>query len=192
MARGTRQDLSQMELPKAYTFEGVDFADEVERVARVMVIGLQNEKLIKNNESFGLMVANPLYAGRFHQIWNDPTQLAGFAIGWGPEAKRYQLNALRKIRASARTSCDTLFLKYDVTRGRDYGNRFQNTVNSQESDGTMLWGDYGHGGACFAGEDQQQWLVGVSSLEEAEDDMVASAVARHLFGRMGTLTELFD
>src|SRR6266542_3906189 len=164
-----RRNLAEFELPRHYSMEGSDVADQLRRLVVPAVETWRKDGLIASSMSLGLVVANPEYAGRFHHIWDKPEALAGFTVSWGSESQVLLVDALRMMRAAARTSCDTLVMRGD----EDFGEtKFRDEVVSREEDGTMPWGDLSQGGACYAGEGNLQWLVAVAGLEEPENDMV--------------------
>jgi hypothetical protein len=185
----SRVNLAGLEFPRSYMHEGVDLADQLRRLVVPAVEIWQKSGLVSSSMSLGLVVANPDYAGRFHQIWDKPKVLTGFAVEMGPENQLSLADALRMMRAAARTSCDTLVMRNDSNFGEI---KFREQVVSLEDDGTMPWGDIAQGGACFAGEDDLQWLVGVAGLEEPQNDMVASMAARFLYGRQLQMSGLLE
>jgi hypothetical protein len=156
-----------------------------ERLKRA-VLALQGDEehgvtpLIKDNDSFGLVICNLGYSTNFRMAWDRPDILleGSIVIGWGPESPKYIANGLRKCRATARTGIDTIELN---------PSGFVDAVPSVSNDPfrPFTWGDFPHGGARFVGLGDKQLLVGVSSLDADEDHLIAGLAGDllHMFMR---------
>lgn len=131
-------------------------------------LGRGETPLVEKNLSFGFAMADPWRD--YYSAWNSPYELVWFVGGWGPERDRYIANAVRKLRASARTQYNTLELRLRASE------LFRGAVESQEPDGAFAWGDYPWGGAVFLPFGGVTLLGAVSGLSEDEDAAIAAAI----------------
>ena len=155
----------------------------LENFLRATIKAWQGTGFARQNDSFGLVVADPGRGGEYHEIWDKPSELiaGGLVIGWGHDWRRYAANALCKIRATAREGLDT----------RDI---FENSpelfqLNPSKSNASpFIWGDFPHGGAVIDGNGTNQLLVGVSGLTATEDHRTARLTADFINERLSTKT----
>ncbi len=155
--------------------QDAELGEELEDFLNPLVKNLRKYGKVKEGDSFGLVIANTEYAGRYSEIWDDPIALLtnGLVLGWGPEWQQFAANALRKMRAAARLGRNTL----DVAANNP--ELFREVVPSFTKDRSNLfpWGDFPHGGAILegiAGTSSGQLLVGASALTAEEDEMISS------------------
>ena len=103
-------NLADLTFPTHYDCYGKNLASRVWQLLGEAVPQWQSSGLLDKNNGFGVAVANPKFAGHFSHVWNSPIDLVGFVVSWGPEGERYVANAIRKMRATARTGQNTLSL----------------------------------------------------------------------------------
>lgn len=102
---------------------------------------------------------------------DDPEALFDFAYLLGGESRRYAANALRKMRAVARTGLSTAELS-----NHGHG-AFENVVDgTTDTHDNLPWGEFPYGGALLVGRGDVRVLVGVSGFTQEEDDWLASMV----------------
>jgi hypothetical protein len=126
------------------------------------------EGVLTRKESFGFALANP--AADLSRVWNIPSKLIAFAYAYGPEGDYYVANAVRKLRAAARTGKDTQELRLY------YPHRFANVVEKKEPDGSFEWGDFPFDGAVHVYPVGRHLLGAVSALPKEEDPVAASLI----------------
>jgi hypothetical protein len=138
---------------------------------------------ITPNPSFGLVIANTEYAGRYETIWDDPYAMltGGLVIGWGPDWLKYAANALRKLRPAARLSRN----KCDIAA--ETPELFIDVVPSTGADPLDLypWGDFPYGGGIIENVDRgygAQVLMAASALTPQEDEMISLIAADFSYG----------
>ena len=131
--------------------------------------------VIERHESFGFAMANPTTPLEYTRHWDHPEKLIGFVSYWGPDGKRYAANAVRKIRAAARTSLDTQTIRLECP------DKFRDEVESVESDGTFAWGDFPYDGAVHVNTLGRHLLGAVSAYPKEQDPIVASLIL-HILG----------
>ena len=173
---GTRS-INPLAFPTRYMYGGANFANRVHPFLQGAIPHWQSSGLLQRGDSFGLAIANRKYASNFRAVWNNPEELVGCVLGWGPERSRYIANAMRMMRAAARLGQNTLEI---VESSRS--SLFRDVVESQPNDKTSLypWGDYPRGGAAFSDDEDTAWLVSVDGLAQAENNMVAISVGNFL------------
>lgn len=151
-------------------------ARQLKQFLRAAVTSWQAAGCTRSTPSFGLVALNPALADRYASIWCSPTELleGGMVIGWGPEWHRYVANALRKCRAVAREGLDSLYME------RHAPARFLNPVGEVDEHGDFPDGDFPFGGAVRIRRGSGHYIVGVSSLTQEEDDLVARLAGHYL------------
>jgi hypothetical protein len=134
---------------------------------------------VKATNSLGFAMAKPAYAPIDTHNWNKPDELAWFVGGWGPNRDRYIANALRKMRALARTCRSSTLAMKHVSPGL-----FENEVDSAEEDGSFAWGDFAYGGALRLRLNRLEIMGGVSGMTQMQDDfvtyMILATMAQHI------------
>lgn|GEM_PF-3038719 len=179
-------NLAKMKFPKGYVFKGIDLAEKVRLLLRHSLEDWRNVGLLRNNSSYGVVVADPIYSGTYASVWDNPQQLVGFALGDGARRQYYLANAVRKMRAAAREGFDTFAM-----RQGHLINYFCDEVEGRVDDpeNPYPWGDFPWGGAAYGGTESNRWLVGVSGFTQAEDDWIARTVAWFLSTEVSKLTD---
>ena len=164
-------------VPKSGQF--YKLGEELEQFLRHTITAWKSTGLVKQDHSFGLVVAGPGRGGKYHDVWDQPQLLiaGGLVIGWGTGKRRHGANALCMMRIAAREGIDTLEIA-DNTPEKFRLNRYK-TGNTP-----FIWGDFPHGGAVLVGNGVCQLLVGVCGLTPPVDDMVAKLAANFLNMRL--------
>ncbi len=130
----------------------------------------RNVALLRRNdsESFAVVVKVLDTDANLASLVDDPAALFDFAFVEGDESQRYAANALRKMRAAARTGKDTAELNDDS---------FENVVDgSTDSRDKLPWGEFPYGGARWYVRGNVCVLVGVSGFTQEEDHFLAGVV----------------
>jgi hypothetical protein len=176
MTISTQLDLRTVEIPREFTYRGIDLTLFVRWLLEPSVRTWMNQAVLRDNPSFGVFIADLNHEGDYHAAWNDPDALAGYGYTQGPEGRRYFWNAGRKARIVARTGVDTLHLK------RNPSTADSPSCESQEPDGRLLWDDFFHGGGVIVGPESgnHTLIVGVSALDAEEDHALANFIALEL------------
>lgn len=134
----------------------------------------RNADLFRRNDSLSFAVVVKVVADintDLADLTDDPRALFDFSYTEGEDSQRYAANALRKMRATARTSTDTATL---CKFGND---AFENVVDgSTDTPRNLPWGEFPYGGARLTTRDNVRVLVGVSGFTEQQDDWLADAV----------------
>jgi len=151
-------------------------ARKLELFLRVAVPGWQAAGCTRSTPSFGLVALDPALSDRYSTIWRSPTELleGAIVIGWGPDWRRYVANALRKCRAVAREGLDSLYMEKHAPA------RFVDPVGECDEHGDFPDGDFPFGGAVRIGCGSGHYILGVSSLTQEEDDLVARLAVHYL------------
>ena len=117
---------------------------------------------------------------------NDPEGLIDFSFREGAERDRYAANALRKMRAVARTGVSTLELR---ELNNDPLRAFEAIVGV-EDDSRLLWGEFPYGGAVVVEcKDGRCVIVGVSGFTQRQDHWVATTAAEFCAMRLDEAAE---
>jgi hypothetical protein len=132
------------------------------------------------SHSFGCVVANPAYAGRYYNIWDNPEQLfsGALVLGWGPESTYCVADSIRKIRVTARTGLSSWDVQYH------HRGLIANEVLPAVEDASCPWGDLPLSGALLYRTGADQRLIGTGGLSGAEDELISLLV-----GGLFTLSE---
>lgn len=132
--------------------------------------------------SFGFAMADPFAAmspDGYQHLYQDPHKLVWLVGGWGPDRDRYIANAIRKMRAAARTGLDTLLLATQEQPEAVFEN-----FSSQSSATARYEEEYGFGGATFGYYRGRCLLFSVSTYPQEHDPvaslLVGSVIAAHL------------
>jgi hypothetical protein len=151
-------------------------AQQLVQFLQAGVTSWQASGCARSTPSFGLVALSPKFAGQYSSVWSSPSQLmeGGMVLGWGPEWRRYVANALRKCRAVAREGLDSLYI------ANHEPSRFRDPVEEFDDNGEFLDGDFPWGGAVTMGSGPEEYIVGVSSLTQEEDDLVARLAVQFL------------
>lgn len=163
-------DLSQL-VAARNTGDAFDYAEFARTLLKDVIPVWQEEEFLENpGISWGGFVANAAYAGRYHELPDDPYEMTGQIFGDGPLWVAYALNAIRKGRVLARHSRayrSSLALKNAKVTP-------DHPVESAVRHGDYRWGDFLHGGAEIVGEGPEQRLWSVSAFLEGEDRGIAA------------------
>lgn len=164
-------------MPTVYRVNGIDIAHEVRLHAWELIVAWQ--KRGGQSVAPAIVVGNPECASLFDFFWDDPQELMGYVVSWGPDGQLNAYTAWRALRPVARHGRNTVALiAKDSLQQRSW---FQDETAIQEPDGTVLWGDNREAAACILGTGPFQQLVGVYGMPSlALNDWLAHEVARHL------------
>ena len=169
--------------PTTYEYTGangttIELADLIDTIKDTIELWVRLGVIRNTIESFGFAVSF-LEPEELEKRYDDPELFVGFVGGWGPEQTRYTANAIRKMRAAARTGSDTLEM---VEVGAKHGiNLFEDKVESQV-DGTYPWGEFPWGGAIFISFGDRTMMIATSFVTQDQDDLVAGFLGK-LFGK---------
>jgi len=157
-------------LPVTAHFFNRNLAD-IPLMLQTGIEALQNDGMLRGSESIGIALAKPVSGQLCEWSWDNPYDFTWFVAGWGPEARRFIANAVRKLRPMLRERMDTLQLRIHRP------DAFRNAVKSANTKGNFPWGDYPWGGATFVRVGDMVIPVAVSGdLPEVEDDAVAKII----------------
>lgn len=178
---GTPLDVSVF--PTTYEYTGtngttVELADMILDMKYMIELLAQLGVIRDTIGSFGFAVSF-LEPHELENLYDDPGSFVGIVGGWGDEQHRYIANAIRKMRASARTGSDTLEM-VEAGAKLDF-DLFTDRVES-EVKGAFPWGDFAHGGAAFVSFGDRTMLVAASFVTAEQDDLVAGFIGK-LYGK---------
>lgn len=170
-------NLADMQFPIRCQHNSQDIAVWLQYILADVLPIWQHRGVIGPSESFGVVIANPMYAGHFHDLWRNPYELAGLVMGSGVGVRQELVNALRQMRVSARTSIDSA----DLESGGDRENCFVDRVDPlYDTPAFLPWGDLVRGGAVLYGQSDKQWLVSVSGFAPLQNHAIALTTASML------------
>lgn len=166
--------------PTTYIYKGVHgtawFEDLIPKIKDVLTDWARQDLIRDTLDSFGFAISL-LESDELEVKYDHPKEFINFVGGWGDDQQRYTANAIRKMRAAARTTSDTLEM---VEFGSKHNvSMFENVVESQV-DGVFPWGEFPYGGAVFVSFGDRTLLVGVSGLTQEQDDFVAGFIGKLL------------
>jgi hypothetical protein len=124
-------------------------------------------------DSVGFAMTNPsLSFEQVRELWNSPYELIYMVGGYGPNRDQYVANGVRKLRPAARRGKPTLELNMFEP------DSFIDKVESVDSDGRFLWGDFPWGGAVWIPlSNGKGFWIAVSAFKQDEDQL-----ASYLYG----------
>ena len=146
---------------------------------RPVVDELERGANVRASFGLGFAMAKPAYGTCEVRDWDDPSQLTWFVGGWGSDREVLIANAVRKMRAVARTYRSSTLTMASVAPGE-----FLNPVLRANDDGTFPWGDFPFGGALRVRYGSIEVMGGVSGFSQHEDHMLAHLVLSSFAARM--------
>ena len=133
---------------------------------------------VNDTRSFGV-VAKIVAEDKLGELdFNRPESLVDFAILYGDEGGRYAANALRKLRAAARTGQSTQDMQKWPALFQDVV--AESDLAMERDGGPIPWGDFPYAGAVILRRNDVCYLVAVSGFTEKEDHWLATLLAEFL------------
>ena len=165
--------------PRQQTFAGLDLYKIGQMVLEDTIGYLMGEVfpspkrrevgLVPSVPSIGGFISNLKYAGRYHEVWDQPEEFIGCYLGFGLDQYLLAYNAARMARAVARTGKISHLIPASRVR-----NPVGSAVGKDGQPGDLRWGDFGttekvFGGAVILGTGKSQVMVGLNGLKWPQD-----------------------
>lgn len=189
--------LDVVKLPTRLQVGSIDLGSAVDSLLRDSVWVWTDSGLIHpTQKGIGVAFASPELASvdsdiDYSAASSDPTNLVGLVYSTGPtrlDRNRSVADAVRMMRAAARTTIDTLEMQHTIETNPFMAERFQGVVESVEPDGTFAWGEISEGGAAFVRFRDLLYLASVSGFRPEENHWLALMIGGFLAAEIANQT----